>query len=202
MSSFPLETASDRRLRQREKARRTILDASEEMLVSDGYEHFSMRKLAARCGYTAPTIYHYFGDKPGLLDTLVELRMNQLVEEMRSVPVGSDPVVNVRQLFTAFARWGIENPTHYQLLTARRDPDLAQLPSEQVAREILEGPIVQLAQQGRLAQNFETTRQVFWALLHGSVELHRTRPDVEWSPQLIDVALEALIHGLVLPESR
>ena len=62
MSSFPLETASDRRLRQREKARRTILDASEEMLVSDGYEHFSMRKLAARCGYTAPTIYHYFGD--------------------------------------------------------------------------------------------------------------------------------------------
>ena len=202
MSSFPLETASDRRLRQREKARRTILDASEEMLVSDGYEHFSMRKLAARCGYTAPTIYHYFGDKPGLLDTLVELRMNQLVEEMRSVPVGSDPVVNVRQLFTAFARWGIENPTHYQLLTARRDPDLAPLPSEQVAREILEGPIVQLAQQGRLAQHLETTRQVFWALLHGSVELHRTRPDVEWSPQLIDIALEALIHGLVLPESR
>ncbi len=202
MSSFPLETASDRRLRQREKARRTILDASEEMLVSDGYEHFSMRKLAARCGYTPPTIYHYFGDKPGLLDTLVELRMNQLVEEMRSVPVGSDPVANVRRLFTAFARWGIENPTHYQLLTARRDPDLAPLPSEQVAREILEGPIVQLAQQGRLAQHLETTRQVFWALLHGSVELHRTRPDVEWSPQLIDVALEALIHGLVLPESR
>ena len=202
MSPFPLETASDRRLRQREQARQAILDASEQMLVRDGYEHFSMRKLGARCGYTAPTIYHYFGDKPGLLDTLVGLRVNELVEEMRSVPVGSDPVVNMRTLFNAFARWGIDNPTHYQLLTARRESDAEPLPCEQVAREILEGPIVELERQGRLGQDLETTRQAFWALLHGSVELRRTRPDVAWSPELIDISLGAMIKGLVRPESR
>ena len=56
--------AERRRLRQRTDAQRAILDATEALLVEDGYEQFSMRRLVERCGYTAPTIYRYFG--PGV----------------------------------------------------------------------------------------------------------------------------------------
>ena len=55
---------------QRSQARRAILDATQSLLVEGGYEAFSMRRLAERCGYTAPTIYHHFGDKPGLIGAL------------------------------------------------------------------------------------------------------------------------------------
>jgi AcrR family transcriptional regulator len=32
-------------------------------MIECGGDGFSIRKLAGRCGYTAPTIYHYFGDE-------------------------------------------------------------------------------------------------------------------------------------------
>ena len=66
-----------RRSRHREEARRAILDATEAILLEDGVELFSIRKLATRCGFTAPTIYHYFRDKDGLIDALLEERFSR-----------------------------------------------------------------------------------------------------------------------------
>jgi AcrR family transcriptional regulator len=201
MSSLPSPTAGTRRLRRREEARRAILDAAQEILVAEGYDQFSMRKLAARCGYTAPTIYHYFGDKHGLVDTLLELRIRELVDEMRTVRLGDDPLENVRALFAAFAHWGLANPTHYELLTAARQADAEPIASEEEARELFDGPIRELDERGRLPDGFEMARQSFWALLHGLVSLQRTRPDVAWCANLIDRALDGMIEGLVQAEA-
>jgi AcrR family transcriptional regulator len=202
MPPASLPDASTRRLRQRREARQVILDAAEEILVSGGYASFSMRKLAARCGYTAPTIYHYFGDKPGLLDALVEHRMSELVVQVRAVRIGPDPVENMRELFLAFARWGLENPTHYQLLTAMRDPEAEPHPTGEMVRAMLERPIAELETRCRLDADVETVRQAFWALVHGLVSLQRTRPDVDWSEGLVERSLGAMIDGLVRPESK
>ena len=98
-----LEPARKRREQSRADARRIILDATEALLVEAGYEQFSMRKLVDRCGYTAPTIYHYFGDKPGLLDTLLEERLEKLVKDLHRVSLGEDPVANMRATSRAFA---------------------------------------------------------------------------------------------------
>ncbi len=67
MSLAEISPAIRRRTRQREEARRAILDATEELLLEVGYDDFSMRRLVERCGYAAPSIYHYFGDKDGLI---------------------------------------------------------------------------------------------------------------------------------------
>ena len=198
MSPSQLTTAQDRRLRHREEARQAILDAAQELLVEQGYESFSMRKLATRCGYAAPTIYHYFGDKPGLLDSLIDLRMREVSDEMRSVRLTVDPVENLRRLFIAFARWGLANPTHYQLLTSTREPH----PAGEEAREVLMRPVTQLEEQGRLETDIELARQSLWALVHGIISLQTTRPEEDWSEQLIDRALDAMICGLVKPEPK
>ena len=198
MPPTQLTTAQDRRLRHREEARRAILDATQELLVEQGYESFSMRKLATRCGYAAPTIYHYFGDKPGLLDSLIDLRMREVSAEMRSVHLTSDPVENMRRLFIAFVRWGLANPTHYQLLTSTREPH----PAGEEAREVLMRPVTQLEEQGRLETDIDLARQSLWALVHGIISLQTTRPEEDWSEHLIDRALDAMICGLVKPEPK
>ena len=198
MPPTQLTTAQDRRLRHREEARRVILDATQELLVEQGYESFSMRKLASRCGYAAPTIYHYFGDKPGLLDRLIDLRMREVSAEMRSVHLTSDPVENMRRLFIAFVRWGLANPTHYQLLTSTREPH----PAGEEAREVLMRPVTQLEEQGRLETDIDLARQSLWALVHGIISLQTTRPEEDWSEHLIDRALDAMICGLVKPEPK
>src|SRR5262245_46475678 len=91
-----------RRARQRDGARRAILDATEALLIeSDGFD-FSIRRLGSRCGYSAPTVYHYFGDKDGLIDALLEERIAHLADAIERVPSTGDPVVDLHNVLLAF----------------------------------------------------------------------------------------------------
>ena len=126
-----------RRLQQREETRRAILDATQELLVDGGYEGFSMRRLAARCGYTAPSIYHHFGDKQGLLDAIVEERFQLILERLRQVRRRRDPADTVRAMIGEFVQFGLENPDHYKLLDLPRPDDAPQPPSGERVRELI-----------------------------------------------------------------
>ena len=48
-------------------ARRAVLDAARELFAELGFERTTMRAVAARAGVDPALIYHYFGDKDGLL---------------------------------------------------------------------------------------------------------------------------------------
>jgi AcrR family transcriptional regulator len=192
-----------RRAEQRDQARRAILDATEELLLEEGYEGFSMRRLVARCGYTAPTIYHHFGDKEGLLDQLVEQRFGKLARQLRRVPQSDDPVDTIRATFKAFVRFGLRNPTHYRLLSVPRAEDHAPPRSAEESREALEKAWMQLWQQGRLrAGDAKSAGQALWALAHGIIVGRIQRPDHDWSKTLIDDAVDALLRGLVASPSE
>ena len=195
------ETASERRRHQhREDARRAILDATEALLVERGYEAFSMRRLAERCGYTAPTIYHYFTDKKGLFDTLLEERFRRMVDTLRRVPRSDDPVETLLSVGQACVRFGLRNPSQIQLLTALR-PDPTDPPQSSVeARELIEGPLRELAQQGRLlVRDTEEAFQCLWIAMHGVMSMLTTRPDYEWSKSLVRSSLAAMLRGLIRP---
>jgi len=198
-----LQAAQKRRLQTRSDVRRTILDATEALLADGGYPRFSMRKLADRCGYTAPTIYHHFGDKVGLLDSLLEERLGGLVAELREVPLSRDPARNLLSLSGAFARFGLRNPSYYRLLSEPPEARVRPLPSGEQARSILEQPISELWEAGRLEfESIEMARHAFWVVVHGVISLHLSRPDVEWSKDLVEVALETMLRGALRPRSE
>jgi AcrR family transcriptional regulator len=201
MSTVP-EPAETRRLHRHNAARQTILDAAQELLLAEGIHGFTMRRLAKRCGYTAPTIYHYFGDKHGLLDTLLEQVFHGLVTELEKVPQESDPLEALRGDFRAIVDFGVSNPRHYQLLLAARPEGAEPLPSDEAARQRLEAPLTRLFEAGCLrADEFEQARQALWALLHGLISLQTHRPDVDWAPELAERSLEWMLRGLVRADS-
>lgn len=184
---------SDQRLRHRADSRQAILDAAEELLVEGGLESFSMRRLAERCGCTAPTLYHYFRDKPGLVDALLEERLRELVAELRATQLPGDALGKVRVLCAAFARFGVRNPGHYQLLVAKRD---ARPPAAEELERLLLDPLEGLARRGELPrERLETVRQGLWSLLHGFILLQTTRPDEDWRPGLLESSLDAMLRG-------
>ena len=193
-----LAPAARRREQNRTDARRVILDATEALLLEQGEESFSVRKLVERCGYTAPTIYHYFGDKSGLLAELLEQRIQGLLVRLREVKLVDDPVENLRALFHAFADFFIRNPTHYHLLTETRSTQTDALPSAEEARTLLMQPLEVLSEQGLLhGNNLEETRHVTWSFLHGTISLRWIRPDEDWTPNHLDAAMDAMIRGCV-----
>ena len=195
-----MPNAAQRRLRYRADTRRAILDAAEELLVEGGPDAFSMRRLAERCGCTAPTLYHYFRDKPGLIVELLEERLQGLARELRAVKPSRDPLQTVCALGTAFARFGLRNPGHYQLLVAPRGDDTPDPPSTEEVQRLFLDPLEELVRRGDLAEGeLERLRQGLWCLLHGFILLQSTHPDHAWEPALLDASLDAMIRGSLRP---
>lgn len=195
--SLPESPSERRRVRQRLDARRSILEATEELLVELGYEGFSMRRLAKRCGYTAPTIYYHFRDKQTLIDTVCDQRFKLLLERALAVPPCQDPWETVRARLEVFARFGLENPDHYRLLSVARPDDSPPLPSGEEIRGLLELPLRELAAAGRLhSADVDEAVQFLWVTLHGLVVLLINRPHYEWSPTLVGFTLDTALRGL------
>ena len=54
-------------------ARSAVLDAARELFADLGFERTTMRAVGARAGVDPALIYHYFGDKDGLLSAALEM---------------------------------------------------------------------------------------------------------------------------------
>src|SRR5438045_3623781 len=61
-----------RQEQEKQELRQTILMAAGVLFLEQGYERFSLRKVAERIGYSPTTIYLYFRDKDDLLFTVVD----------------------------------------------------------------------------------------------------------------------------------
>jgi len=193
-----LQTSPTARTTEARDPRRAILDAAEGLLVEMGPEGFSMRRLVARCGVSAPTIYHHFRDKQGLIDALLEERFSELVRELEAARRPGDPLGTLRAYLLLFTGFGLRNPSHYRLLALVREPDLPPPQTAERARALLRDPLLRLEEAGRLrVASAEVAQQVLWALVHGLISLRAARPDHPWAPELVEEAVEAALRGTV-----
>jgi AcrR family transcriptional regulator len=195
----PQPAALPRPARPRRDARQSILASATRLLREDGAQALTMRRVAARSGCSAPTLYHYFRGKTALLDALLEDAFFELVDELARVRPPADPIAALRALCQATVRFCLANPTHFRLMSAARPPQAPPLPSYQEVERRLPAPLVELDAAGRLRMDLDHATQSLWSLVHGLISLQASRSDVAWSPELVSVALDALMHGLVRP---
>jgi AcrR family transcriptional regulator len=174
--------------------RREILAAASALLSESGAEGLTIRRLALRSGYTSPAIYQQFGDKAGLLDAILQRAIEGLIERLERLPAPPEPRERMRVQFKEIVRFGREHPTNYRLMEALRPDQVPPMPSAEAVRLRLEEPIGGLA---RSEADAEVIRQSLWVLLHGLISLPTSRPDVAWCEGLEDVALDAMLAGLL-----
>lgn len=84
-------------------AREAILDAAVALFAESGYDRTTIRAVATHAAVDPALVYHYFGDKDGLLAEVIDLPVDpsavfaSLSEE--SGPVGSRLVLGVLTLY-------------------------------------------------------------------------------------------------------
>lgn len=189
--------------RRSEGSRRAILEATQALLLEGGFAQISIRRVSERCGFKAPTIYHHFRDKTGLIDALLEERFADLLARLKLVPRDMQPERYLRELARAFVEFGIQNPSHYALVTAPRLESGDLLPSAEAARALVFDALSEVAERGELrTPDLEAAFQLTWAVLHGMVSLRISRPEYAWSESLVELALDVIERGLFAKECR
>src|SRR4051794_5692907 len=76
----------------------------------------STRAICERAGVQAPTLYHHFGSKQGLIDAVIQHGFNQYVDPARSPGEAVDPIDSIRHGWDRHVEFGLEHPGFYALL--------------------------------------------------------------------------------------
>ena len=152
-----------------EATRRTILDAAEALLVAGGETRLSIRELCARAGVTAPTIYHHFGDKRGLVDRIVDDCFAEFDAALARRAAPRDPVEGLRWAFDRYLEYGLAHPNHYRLMfqrTAARKTAAGLASYDRLRRMV-----AAVADAGRLVPSIEDATRACWCSAHGVTSL-------------------------------
>ncbi|GID28732.1 TetR/AcrR family transcriptional regulator [Paractinoplanes brasiliensis] len=99
-----------------QNARDRLLLAAAELLESGGT--LSTRAVCDRAGVQAPTLYHHFGSKQGLIDTVA----NHGFTQYTAVESSDDPLNDLREGWDRHVQFGLEHPSFYGLLYGRVEP--------------------------------------------------------------------------------
>ncbi|WP_434445187.1 TetR/AcrR family transcriptional regulator [Lentzea sp. E54] len=99
-----------------QNARDRLLLAAAELLENGGT--VSTRAVCERAGVQAPTLYHHFGSKQGLIDAV----LNHGFTQYTAVESSGDPLGDLREGWDRHVRFGLEHPSFYGLLYGRAEP--------------------------------------------------------------------------------
>jgi AcrR family transcriptional regulator len=200
------QAIAQRRERQKEQLRRTILTAAGELFLAHGYEGFSLRQVAERIGYSATTIYRYFANKDDLLFAIVSEGFQQFEQALKTAARSTDdPLQRLEALGRAYIRFGLQHPVHYQLMFMQRADLLFRQRAGQTSPPIESFDLLQQAVQQALAVGVlrrgdaETYSHVLWALVHGVTSLAVAQMPRFATPHLehiTNVALRMGVEGL------
>jgi AcrR family transcriptional regulator len=103
-----------------------ILEIALQHLIEDGFEHFSMRKLAARLGMTAANIYNYFTNKDELYLFIQTHGFEMLYDFLQEAYKRSAaPEKKLENMIRAYLKFGMDNPEYYEIMFSRNTPKYA-----------------------------------------------------------------------------
>lgn len=196
-----------RREQERQELRARILQAATELLVAEGLDKFSMRKLADRIGYTATALYFHFADKESLLGEVLDQRFIEFRQAFDRMGRQKDPLRRLAQMGMAFVEFGLAQPAYYRLMFLTSWPAVPKgklvekgNPSQD-CYAYLRSTVEEARQAGLFRPEYrdaEQLAQIFFAGVHGIVSLHLVKGEDDWVPwRPVRPKAKQMIHALI-----
>ncbi|MDY7230531.1 TetR/AcrR family transcriptional regulator [Hyalangium rubrum] len=204
--------STERRQRQKEQLREQILEAARTIVVQEGFDALSMRKIADAVEYAPATLYLHFQSRDEIARELCVRGFRELWNFLAPAAPLADPLERLRVVAEGYVRFAMSHPETYRLIfmedpkytgtVLRGGPDD---PGEQ-SLLLMVRAFEELQEQGRLAKDAVPRRlsEVFWAGMHGVVSLKITCSDFLQTPaeEMTTTLTRALLDGLISPATR
>jgi AcrR family transcriptional regulator len=156
-----------------ESGKKRLMDAARSLLAEHPQREPSTRELYEAAGVAAPTLYHHFGDKEGLLAAVVEEAFATYLERKRTVRPTGDLLADFAAGWDMHVGFGVENPVLYALMYGRDEARHTR--AAQTAEAELRRGLDRLADAGLLRTSVDEATAVTTAMAIGCVtQLNRT----------------------------
>ena len=108
---------NERRLREKERVRDSILGTAWNMVKEDGWQSLSIRKIADAIEYSAPVIYDHFENKEAILSEFAATGFRLLTKKMQQAyNKNSEPSDQLKAMAGAYWNFSLRNKAYYQLM--------------------------------------------------------------------------------------
>lgn len=113
---------TERKIREKEALKTRILQAARGLVVAEGFEKVSIRKIAEAIEYSVGTIYLHYKNKDELFYDLHEQSFKLLLAQLQPVQSKSDPVERILLMGEVYINFAIAHPSDYELMFMDRSP--------------------------------------------------------------------------------
>ncbi|HWK07744.1 MAG TPA: TetR/AcrR family transcriptional regulator [Puia sp.] len=172
----------DRKIRQKEEVRANILDTAWGLVVAEGWQSFSIRKIADAIEYSVPVIYSHFENKDAILLEFNRKGFTLLTEALAAAKAGEAvPAEQLRVMGRAYWKFAFANKEYYQLMFGLGIPTcdvVRKIPAMGDFNAVIMGSIVAMAPAGKKPPFDPFLKyQSFWSMLHGLVSINMVAVD-------------------------
>ncbi|MGF0118175.1 TetR/AcrR family transcriptional regulator [Promicromonospora sp. Marseille-Q5078] len=150
-----------------ESGKERLMAAARSLLAEHPQREPSTRELYEAAGVAAPTLYHHFGDKDGLLQVVAEDAFTAYLERKRAVPRSGDLLVDFAAGWDMHIGFGVEHPVLYALMHDREEGRSTR--AAQIAEEELRRGLERLADAGLLRMDVDEAAAMTTAMAIGCV---------------------------------
>jgi len=184
--------------------RAAIIAATRQLVVDDGLDAVSLRRVGAALGVTAPALYAYVKDKRDLMRGVAELEFEGLIARFSAID-DPDPIVRIRRFSRVYIEYGLENPELFKTIflfppdLSLGEPTGEELP---LATQAFELPLTAIS-DAVAAGRFKPVDPLMagltlWTTTHGcaTVLLLGFELDTNGREALITSVLDTVIAGL------
>jgi len=150
-----------------ESGRQRLIDAARSLLAEHPESEPSTRELYELSGVAAPTLYHHFGTKEGLLEVVVEQAFSAYLERKAAVLDTGDLLADFAAGWDMHIDFGVQNPVLYRLMygsAGGRRCGAAQKANAELRRQL-----TRFAEEGLLRTSVEEAVDVTTAMAVGCV---------------------------------
>ena len=101
---------------------RSVIDAAEELLVTEGPAALTVRGIASAAGVAPMSVYNHLGGKDGVLDALLARGFDALNDALSDLAT-DDPYEDLAEAGRRYRAFARELPQRYLLMFERSVPD-------------------------------------------------------------------------------
>lgn len=191
----------ERRLRQKEEVRASILTAAWDLVAAEGWQMLSIRKIADAIEYSVPVIYDHFENKEAILLEFTKRGFKLLTDVVTTASNQyTEPEQQIEAIANAYWDFAFNNTAYYQLMYGLGMPGcetVNQINELKEFTQLLMTPINKLIENSK---NNEASAMLklhsFWSMLHGLISINMMGNNTKKN-DMNAMVLKDLIKGFI-----